>query len=81
MASNAKKPLTAKQSLEEVEELFKENEKGYVTYEKLIKLFDKSPTQANTKKIESLAKKYKVTLKTSAEVAEIKNIEDAKKRH
>ena len=80
MASNAKKPLTAKQSLEEVEELFKENEKGYVTYEKLIKLFDKSPTQANTKKIESLAKKYKVTLKTSAEVAEIKNIEDAKKK-
>ena len=50
MASNAKKPLTTKQSLEEVEELFKENEKGYVTYEKLIKLFDKSPTQANTKK-------------------------------
>ena len=80
MASNAKKPLTAKQSLEEVEELFKENEKGYVTYEKLIKLFDKSPTQANTKKIESLANKHKVTLKTSAEVAEIKNIEDAKKK-
>lgn len=80
MASNTKKPLTAKQSLEEVEELFKENEKGYATYEKLIKLFDKSPTQANTKKIESLAKKYKVTLKTSAEVAEIKNIEDAKKK-
>lgn len=81
MASNTKKKsLTAKQSLEEVEELFKENENGYVTYEKLIKLFDKSPTQANTKKIESLAKKYKVTLKTSAEVAELKNIEDAKKK-
>ncbi|MSN97075.1 RNA polymerase sigma factor RpoD [Campylobacter sp. FMV-PI01] len=64
----------------EVEELFKENEKGYITYEKLIKLFDKAPTATNLKKIESFMAKYSVILATSSEVAQIKNKEDAKKK-
>ena len=69
-----------KEILTLVEELFKENSKGYVTYEKLIKFFDKAPTSTITKKIEVLAKTHKVKLITAAEIAKLKNIEDARKR-
>lgn len=63
-----------------IEELFKENEKSYVTFEKLVRLFDKAPTSTSSKKIESFSKKYSVEIVTSAQVAKMKNIEDAKKR-
>lgn len=76
----AKKTVTSKESLDLVEELFKENQNEYVTYEKLIKFFEKAPTLVISKKIESLSQKYEVTLMSSAQVAELKNIEDAKKR-
>ena len=69
-----------KEMLSLIEELFQENAKGYVTYEKLIKFFDKAPTGAVTKKIEALAKAHKIKLITAAEIAKLKNIEDAKKR-
>ena len=69
-----------KETLALIEELFKENSKGYVTYEKLIKFFDKNPTGTIAKKLEILAKTYKVKLITAAEIAKLKNLEDAKKR-
>lgn len=69
-----------KEALSLIEELFKENAKGYITYEKLVKFLDKAPTAAIAKKLESLAKENKVQLITSAEIAKMRNIEDAKKR-
>lgn len=64
----------------QLEELFKENEKeGYITFEKLIRLFDKAPNMSIAKKIESFSKTYKVKLISAAQVAKMKNLEDAKK--
>ncbi|WP_033916632.1 RNA polymerase sigma factor RpoD [Campylobacter sputorum] len=64
----------------QLEELFKENEKeGYITFEKLIRLFNKAPNMSIAKKIESLSKTYKVKLISAAQVAKMKNLEDAKK--
>lgn len=74
------KKTTIKELNTNIEELFEENKKNFVTYEKLIKLFDKMPTTTNVKKIENLVSKYEVTLLSSAKAAEIRNIEDAKKR-
>lgn len=78
--ATAKKTTTAKELNANIEELFEENKKSFVTYEKLIKLFDKTPTATNIKKIESLIEKYEITLLSSAKAAELKNIEEAKKR-
>ncbi|WP_103583755.1 RNA polymerase sigma factor RpoD [Campylobacter concisus] len=70
----------AKDSFSQIEELFAENAKGFLTYEKLIKLLDKAPTATIVKKIEQLAKTNKVQLITSAEAAKLRNLADAKKR-
>jgi len=55
----------------------KENKNLTVTYEKLVDTFPKAPTKTQTKDIVKLSKEYNVTLKTAAEVAKLKNIEDA----
>ena len=70
----------AKDSFFQIEELFAENAKGFLTYEKLVKLLDKAPTATVVKKIEQLAKTNKVQLITSAEAAKLRNLADAKKR-
>lgn len=70
----------AKDSFSQIEELFIENAKGFLTYEKLVKLLDKAPTATIVKKIEQLAKTNKVQLITSAEAAKLRNLADAKKR-
>jgi len=70
----------AKDSFSQIEELFAENAKGFLTYEKLVKLLDKAPTAMIVKKIEQLAKTNKVQLITSAEAAKLRNLADAKKR-
>ena len=70
----------AKDSFSQIEELFVENAKGFLTYEKLVKLLDKAPTATVVKKIEQLAKINKVQLITSAEAAKLRNLADAKKR-
>ena len=70
----------AKDSFSQIEELFVENAKGFLTYEKLVKLLDKAPTATIVKKIEQLAKTNKVQLITSAEAAKLRNLADAKKR-
>ena len=69
-----------KDSFSQIEELFVENAKGFLTYEKLVKLLDKAPTATIVKKIEQLAKTNKVQLITSAEAAKLRNLADAKKR-
>ncbi|MBP5779551.1 MAG: RNA polymerase sigma factor RpoD, partial [Campylobacter sp.] len=69
---------TSKDFFSKVEQFFSENQKSYITYERLIKFFDKAPTATNVKKIEILAKEFDVELISSAEVAKIKNLEDAK---
>ena len=51
--------MTAKELTIAIDELFKENTKGYVTFEKLIRLFDKAPNATQIKKISELRKKYK----------------------
>ena len=70
----------AKDSFSQIEELFVENAKSFLTYEKLVKLLDKAPTATVVKKIEQLAKTNKVQLITSAEAAKLRNLADAKKR-
>ena len=70
----------AKDSFSQIEELFVENAKGFLTYEKLVKLLDRAPTATVVKKIEQLAKTNKVQLITSAEAAKLRNLADAKKR-
>lgn len=70
----------SKEFFSQIQQFFIENQKSYVTYEKLIKFFDKAPTLANIKKIKTLADEFKVEIVSSAYVAKIKNIEDAKKR-
>ena len=72
--------MSAKELFTEIEELFKKHTKSHVTYETLMELFPKQPTAANIKKIMSLLKKHQVTLITSAEIAKMRNIEEAKKR-
>ncbi|HHW1541517.1 TPA: hypothetical protein ACUUHY_002088, partial [Campylobacter coli] len=52
--------MNAKTQDMELEELFKENEKDYITYEKLVKYFSKQPNSATAKKVQTLMKKYKV---------------------
>ncbi len=72
--------MASKELYTELEELFVENEKSYVTYENVMELFVKPPTPANVKKLMGLLEKYKVTLISSAEIAKLRNKEEAKKR-
>ena len=72
--------MSTKELYAKLEELFKENEKSYVTYEQVMALFPKQPTASNIKKMMQLMDKYQISLITSAEIAKIKNLEEAKKR-
>jgi len=58
-------------------EFLKDNKGLTVTYEKLVDTFSKAPTKTQVKDTLKLAKEYNVNLKTAAEVARLKNIEDA----
>lgn len=71
--------MNAKSQDLELEELFKENKNDYLTYEKLVKHIRKQPNSSMTKKINTLVKKYKVKLFSAAEIAQMQNIEDAKR--
>jgi RNA polymerase primary sigma factor len=62
--------------IKEIEKLF--NNSGLtVTYEKILDLFEKVPTKTTAKQILSLIKDKNITLQSAAEVAKMKNIEDA----
>ena len=67
-----------KHALTPIEQFFDENQKSYITYERLIKFFDKAPTATAVKKVEALTKKFDVELISAAEISKIKNLEDAK---
>ena len=71
--------MSAKSTTKELEELFKDNTTGALTYEKIADTFDKLPTAAAAKKIADLAKKHNISLRTSAEAAKLMNLEDAKR--
>ncbi len=64
----------------QIEELFSQSDKSHVTYENLMDFFEKQPTLANAKKVNTFLSKYKVTLITSAEIAKKQNLEEAKQR-
>lgn len=68
----------AKEIFAQIEELFKENSKGYVTFEKLVRLFDKAPTAAAIKKVEALAELHKIQLISAVEAAKLKTLQDTK---
>ena len=68
----------AKEIFAQIEELFKENSKGYVTFEKLVRLFNKAPTAAAIKKVEALAELHKIQLISAVEAAKLKTLQDAK---
>ncbi|EDF5184757.1 TPA: RNA polymerase sigma factor RpoD [Campylobacter jejuni] len=71
--------MNAKTQEAELEELFQENAKDYITYEKLVKYLTKQPSASTAKKVQVLMKKHKVQLFSAAEIAQMKNIEDAKR--
>ncbi|HEB9324369.1 TPA: RNA polymerase sigma factor RpoD [Campylobacter jejuni] len=71
--------MNAKTQEAELEELFRENAKDYITYEKLVKYLTKQPSASTAKKVQALMKKHKVQLFSAAEIAQMKNIEDAKR--
>jgi len=71
--------VSAKSTTKELEELFKDNTTGALTYEKIADTFDKLPTATVAKKIAELAKKHNIALRTSAEAAKLMNLEDAKR--
>ncbi|HAA1523068.1 RNA polymerase sigma factor RpoD [Campylobacter sp. BCW_6876] len=71
--------MNAKTQEAELEALFQENAKDYITYEKLVKYLTKQPSASTAKKVQALVKKHKVQLFSAAEIAQMKNIEDAKR--
>ena len=73
--------MTTKELNQKLEQLFKEskNEK-YITYEKIVEIFEKQPTLTQARNVLKLAKKYGVNIITSSERAMLLNIEEAEKR-
>ena len=73
--------MTAKELNQALEKLFEEhkNEK-YITYEKIVQIFEKQPTLAQAKNVLKLSKKYGIKIITSSERAMLLNIEEAEKR-
>ncbi len=72
--------MSAKELNKALEELFNSHQDDYVTFEELMDLFPKQPTATNAKKVLSLLKKYNVKIVSSAEIAKIKNIQEAQQR-
>ncbi len=72
--------MTAKELNKALEELFSTHKNDYVTYEQLMQLFPKQPTASNAKRILSLLQKHHVKIVSSAEIAKIKNIQEAQQR-
>ncbi len=63
-----------------IEQLIKEYKDSTLTYEKLIKIFPKTPNAATIKKILALLQLYNVKVLSSQEQAKLLNDEEAKKR-
>ncbi|WP_456383254.1 RNA polymerase sigma factor RpoD [Hydrogenimonas sp.] len=73
--------MTAKELNQALEKLFEEHKnERYITFEKIVQLFEKQPTLAQAKNILKLAKKHDIKIITSSERAMLLNIEEAEKR-
>jgi len=72
--------MSAKDINKAIEQLIKEYKGSILTYEKIIKIFPKSPTGTIVKKILALIQLYNVTVISSQEQAKLLNDEEAKKR-
>jgi len=72
--------MSAKELNKALETLFSSHKDDYVTFEELMDLFPKQPTAANAKKVLALLEKYNVKIVSSAEIAKIKNIQEAQQR-
>jgi len=72
--------MSAKDMNKKIEEIIKESSGQSVTYEDIVLVFDKQPTQAQSKKILEFSKKYVVTLMSSSEKAKMLNLAEARKR-
>ncbi|WP_301070352.1 sigma-70 family RNA polymerase sigma factor, partial [uncultured Helicobacter sp.] len=64
----------------ELENLFKEEDSDYITYEKIAQIMLKAPTSGQVKKIKDLSKKYKKKLLSSSEAAKVLNTQEQIKR-
>ncbi len=72
--------MAAKNLNKKLEEFFAEHKNSYVTFEKLVELFERQPTLAQAKKILQLQKKYNVNIISSGEAAKLLNLEEKAKR-
>ncbi|HHD77858.1 MAG TPA: RNA polymerase sigma factor RpoD [Campylobacteraceae bacterium] len=72
--------MSAKELNKALEALFSSHKDDYVTFEELMDLFPKQPTAANAKKVLALMKQYNVKIVSAAEIAKIKNIQEAQQR-
>lgn len=72
--------MTIKKAEKELEDYLKSNAKEYATYEKVVRFMPKMPGIQAAKKLEALCKKHQVKLCSSAEIAKMKNIAEAKER-
>ncbi len=68
-----------KNVLNEVEQLFKNTDIPYISYEKVAQILQRIPTQDETKKIQEFAAKYQKQLMSSSELAKLLNIQDKTK--
>ncbi len=72
--------MTAKDLNKVIEKIIKEHKDSVLTYEKLIKVFPKTPSGANVKKLIALTQLYNVTLISSQEEAKRLNATEAKRK-
>ncbi len=73
--------MTAKEFNKNLELIFSEHKSSNcITYENIVDLFDKQPTQAQAKAIHKLAEKYNKCLYTASEHAKLLNQQEAEER-
>jgi RNA polymerase primary sigma factor len=72
--------MTAKKLNKLIESTIKAKEKGHVTYEELVQIFEKAPSASQTKNILKFVKKFNVNMLASSEHAKVIYADDIKKR-
>lgn len=68
--------MSAKEINQNLEKLFKETDQKMVSHEGIAQILQKPPTQAQVKKIQELAEKYKCKLVSASELAKTLNTKD-----
>lgn len=68
--------MSAKETSQGLETLFKEAKNGFVSYEKIAQVLQKAPSTTQLKKIKDFAKKYKKSLVSSSELAKKLNTQE-----